>query len=90
MGALSLLTLFSLATTAWAQMGRPIETAKGIRIEEAQKKYPVPKGGYPPATEEGRSGIYRSPYTGHSFDCRDVKKNEVVLDPVAKKVFRLP
>jgi hypothetical protein len=81
--------------TAAAEIGAPATPATPISLQDAMKKYPPPSGGYPVAERarmgQGQSaGIYQSPYSGRRFDCREIKANELVLDPFAKKVFRLP
>lgn len=65
--------------------------AKAVTKEEAAKKYPAPRGGYPRA-EVGHlaSGIYKSPYPPYTtFDCRGIK-GQMVLDSHVNKVFLLP
>ena len=81
--------------TAAAQVGAPVVPATPISYQEAMKKYPPPPTGYPVAERarmgQGQTpGIYQSPYSSRRFDCREIKANELVLDPYAKKVFRLP
>jgi len=85
----------TLAETAAAQMAAPAVPATPISQQDAMKKYPPPPGGYPVAERarmgQGQTpGIYQSPYSSRRFDCREIKANELVLDPFAKKVFRLP
>ena len=62
-----------------------------ISKEDAAKKYPPPKGGYPVAAlgPEG-SGIVPSPYSGRMIDCRNCPAHSLVVDPSAKKVFQKP
>lgn len=85
----------ALTETVLAQVGAPVTPATPISQQDAMKKYPPPPGGYPaaerPRMGQGQTGgIYISPYSGRRFDCREVKGNELVLDPFAKKVFKLP
>jgi hypothetical protein len=85
----------SLPWKAAAQVGAPAVPATPISYQDAMKKYPPPAGGYPVAERarmgQGQTpGIYQSPYSSRRFDCREIKPNELVLDPFAKKVFRLP
>src|SRR5436190_23015228 len=89
------LSSVTFSDKAVAQIAAPVIEAKAISQAEAMKKYPPPPGGYPVAERarmgEGQTaGIYKSPYSGRSYDCREIKKDELVLDPIAKKVFRLP
>jgi hypothetical protein len=89
------LSAVGLTETARAQVGAPPTPATPISQQDAMKKYPPPAGGYPaaerPRMGEGQTGgIYISPYSGRRFDCRDLKGTNLVLDPFAKKVFRLP
>lgn len=89
------LTLSTLSQTVRAQVdSAPVMEATAISREDAMKKYPPPRGGYPVAemntTAESTAGIYKSPYSSRRFDCRQIKKNQLVLDPFAKKVFALP
>jgi len=67
--------------------------ATPITKEEAAKKYPAPKGGYPAGTREPhmKSGIIQSPYSPHSqFDCSSIGHGELVLDTHANQVFLRP
>ncbi|MEY2479840.1 MAG: hypothetical protein QOI04_767 [Verrucomicrobiota bacterium] len=67
---------------------------KVISKEEAAKKYPAPKGGYPVAMPHGQGGspfIFDSPYSKtKTFDCRDIPRGSLVLDKYANKVFIRP
>lgn len=74
------------------------EKAQLITKEEAMKKYPPPRGGYPKAElTEGanRGGVVRSRLTSpypphHKFDTSDVPQGGLILDPYAKRVFVKP
>jgi hypothetical protein len=84
------LCLCALTATMLA-IGEPLE-GTCITKEEAMKKYPPPKGGYPVASfgPEG-SGIVPSPYnSGRMVDCRNCPAHSLVVDPFAKKVFQKP
>jgi hypothetical protein len=66
---------------------------KAITPEEAQKKYPPPKGGYPMGERDPHkpSGIVDSPYPPRTeFDCSQIPKGGLVLDTRANKVFVRP
>ncbi len=70
---------------------------KVISPEEAAKKYPLPAGKkeYPPAVTLPTStgGFYRSPYSSQVYKCSKKDKcgiGSLVLDEIAKKVFRIP
>jgi hypothetical protein len=76
---------------------RDAATPKIISPDEAAKKYPPPAGKkeYPPAVALPTSsgGFYRSPYSSQVYRC--TKKEgcgvgALVLDEIAKKVFRIP
>ena len=85
--ALSICTFSGLAYG----FGEPVK-GKALTKEEAAKKYPMPKGGYPTATL-GSSGsvIVPSPYnSGRMVDTSDCKRGEPCLDPMANKVFLKP
>ena len=72
---------------------RAIE-AKAITKEEAEKKYPPPKGGqYPPATRNPHdpSGYVTSPFPPYQqYDCSKIAHGGLVLDIRAKHVFVRP
>jgi len=85
-----------LTESVMAQYGAPIP-AKEISAEEAAKKYPAPKGGYPAADISTAEGIVKSPYPPHrqfttmSADGKSkVKRGALILDPYAKMVFINP
>ncbi len=84
------LCLCAVTATLFA-IGEPLE-GKCITKEEALKKYPPPKGGYPVANlgSEG-SGIVPSPYnSGRMVDCRKCPAHSLIVDPFANKVFQKP
>jgi hypothetical protein len=83
------LCLCGLSATSLA-IGQMVE-GTCITKEDAMKKYPPPKGGYPVAAlgAEG-SGIEPSPYSGRMIDCRNCPPHSLVVDPSAKKVFQKP
>ena len=64
-----------------------------ITKEDAAKKYPAPRGGYP-AGEHGphdASGLIKSPYSPHkAFECSKIGHGELVLDTYANHVFVRP
>jgi hypothetical protein len=94
--------LFVLGTTLYAQAGRdavdsrtshPVMTATAITKADAEKKYPAPKGHYPPGTRNPHdpSGIVTSPYPPYQqYDCSKVAHGGLVLDIRAKKIFVYP
>jgi hypothetical protein len=94
--------LFVLGTTLYAQAGRdavdsrtshPAMTATAITKADAEKKYPAPKGHYPPGTRNPHdpSGIVTSPYPPYQqYDCSKVAHGGLVLDVRAKKIFVYP
>ena len=87
----AVLGAFLLGTSLQAG-GPPIE-AKAITKEEAAKKYPAPKSGYPPGERDVHkaSGIVSSPYPPHQeYDCKGVGHGELVLDTHTNKVFVRP
>lgn len=78
-------------TATMFAIGEPLE-GECISKEDAMKKYPPPKGGYPVAQlgPEG-SGIVPSPYnSGRMVDCRKCPPHSLIVDPFAKKVFQKP
>ena len=67
--------------------------ATQITPQEAAKKYPAPKSGYPMGERDPHkaSGIVNSPYPPHTeYDCSQVPHNGLVLDPHVNKVFIRP
>ena len=67
--------------------------ATPVTKAEAQKKYPLKSGTYPPATRDAHdpSGVVSSPYPPHEkYDCSKVNHGGLVLDVHAKQVFVYP
>ena len=84
------LSLTSITTLVYA-FGEPVKGV-GMTMEQAKKKYPEPKGGYPTASF-GSSGsvIVPSPYnSSRMVDASDCKRGMPCLDPLANKVFLKP
>jgi hypothetical protein len=94
--------LFVVGTTLYAQSGergtdsrttRPVIEATGITKEEAEKKYPPPKNGYPLGNRDPShpSGVVSSPYPPYQkYNCLKINHGGLVLDVRAKKVFIYP
>ncbi len=86
-----ILGAIALATTVYASA--TVLDATPITKEEAAKKYPPPKGGYPIGERDPHmaSGHVNSPYSPHQeYDCSKVGHGELVLDARAKQVFIRP
>ena len=67
--------------------------AKAITKAEAEKKYPMKGGAYPPGQRDPHdtSGIVVSPYPPHEkYDCSKVAHGALVVDTKANKVFVRP
>jgi len=67
--------------------------ATPITKAEAQKKYPLKSGTYPPATRDAHdpSGVVSSPYPPHEkYNCSKVNHGGLVIDEHAKQVFVYP
>jgi hypothetical protein len=67
--------------------------AKAITKAEADKKYPMKGGAYPPGQRDPHdaSGIVVSPYPPHDkYDCSKVAHGGLVVDTKANKVFVRP
>ena len=80
-------------STGPVQGGGTTSVGKQIAPEEANKKYPPPKGGYPNGERDPHkaSGIINSPYPPHTeFDCSQIPKGGLVLDTRVNKVFVRP
>jgi hypothetical protein len=80
-------------STGPVQAGGSATVAKQITPDEAKKKYPAPKGGYPAGERDPHkaSGIVNSPYPPHTeFDCSQVPRGALVLDTRVNKVFVRP
>lgn len=85
------ISLFVISATVRA-IDEPVE-AKVITKEEAAKKYPAPKTGYPAgiAYGSGTPGFFHSPYTTTKvFDCRSLPHGALILDKYANKIFVKP
>ena len=90
--------LFVLGTTLHAQgidtrTTHPVMEATAITKADAEKKYPPPKSGYPPANRDAHdaSGLVTSPYPPYQkYDCAKIAHGGLVLDIRAKKVFVRP
>ena len=64
-----------------------------ITKEEAEKKYPPPRGGYPTGDRDmnAKSGLVTSPWPPRKqFDCSKIGHGELALDTYANKVFIRP
>jgi hypothetical protein len=67
--------------------------AKAISKAEAEKKYPMKGGAYPPGQRDPHdpSGVVVSPYPPHEkYDCTKVAHGGLVVDQKANKVFVRP
>jgi hypothetical protein len=67
--------------------------ATQVTPQEAAKKYPPPKNGYPKGERDPHkaSGVISSPYPPHTeFDCSQIPKGGLVLDSHVNKVFVRP
>ena len=85
--------LFVLGASMRVDAQGPTLTAKEITAEEAAKKYPPPKGGYPEgqASKTSTGGFFASPYgASRVYDCRKIKKGAMILDESANKIFLRP
>ena len=64
-----------------------------ITPQEAAKKYPPPKGGYPKGERDPHKadGVVNSPYPPRTeFDCSNIPHGGLVLDTHVNKVFVRP
>jgi hypothetical protein len=61
-----------------------------IAEDRARAYGPVPPGGYPMARYTGVRGIFRSPYTGRSYDLRGVPSGGLTRDVDTGQLFRRP
>jgi hypothetical protein len=92
------LGVFALGASVYAQgmdtrTSKPVMQAEGITKEDAQKKYPAPKAGYPPGNRDPHdpSGVVASPYPPYQkYDCSKINHGGLVVDVRAKKVFIYP
>ena len=79
-----------------ALVGAAIGAASGALIghaiqEDRAREYgPPPPGGYPFAQPTGRPGLFRSPYTGRSYDLRGVPPGGLTRDVDTGQLFRRP
>jgi Glycine zipper len=79
-----------------AAIGAAIGAASGALIghaiqEDRARQYgPPPPGGYPYARPTSRSWIFRSPYTGRSYDLRGVPPGGLTRDVDTGQLFRRP
>ena len=79
-----------------AAIGAAIGAASGALIghaiqEDRAREYgPPPTGGYPFAKRTGTPGMYRSPYTGRTYDLRDVPPGGLTRDVDTGQLFRRP
>ena len=67
--------------------------ATAITKAEAEKKYPLKGGSYPPGTRDPHdpSGVVVSPYPPHEkYDCSKVAHGGLVVDAKVNKVFVRP
>jgi hypothetical protein len=80
-------------TTRDTKRAGSVAKATQVTKEEAAKKYPAPKGGYPMGERDPHkpSGIVNSPYPPLTeFDCSEIPKGGFVLDTRVNKVFIRP
>jgi hypothetical protein len=98
--------LFVLGTTVYAQgtdsrigsiarerQEKQAIEAKVITKAEAEKKYPMKGGAYPPGQRDPHdpSGVINSPYPPHEkYDCSKVAHGGLVVDVKVNKVFVRP
>ena len=61
-----------------------------IQQDQARAYGPPPAGGWPYATYAGYPGIFRSPYTGRSYDLRGVPPGGLTRDVDTGQLFRRP
>jgi len=102
----STIALFVLGTTVYAQgtdsrigsiaherQEKQAVEAKAITTAEAEKKYPMKGGAYPPGQRDPHdpSGVVASPYPPHEkYNCSKVAHGGLVVDVKANKVFVRP
>ena len=102
----STIALFVLGTTVNAQgtdsrigsiarerQEKQAVEAKAITKAEAEKKYPMKGGAYPPGQRDPHdpSGVVVSPYPPHEkYDCSKVAHGALVVDVKVNKVFVRP
>ncbi len=79
-----------------AAIGAAIGAASGALIghaiqEDRARRYgPPPPGGYPYARPTGSPGMFRSPYTGRTYDLRGVPPGGLTRDVDTGQLFRRP
>jgi len=96
--AASTIALFVLSTTVYGQgidtrTSKPVMQGEGITKEDAEKKYPPGKSGYPRGNRDAHdpSGVVASPYPPYQkYDCSKINHGGLVVDVRAKKVFVYP
>src|SRR4051812_38309330 len=77
-----------------AAVGAAIGAASGALIghaiqEDRAREYgPPPAGGYPFARRTNTRGVFRSPYTGRTYDLRDVPPGGLTRDVDTGQLFR--
>ena len=89
---------FVLSATLYAQgtdtrTNKPVMTGEAITKEDAEKKYPPGKSGFPRGNRDPHdpSGVGASPYPPYQkYDCSKVNHGGLVVDVRAKKVFIYP
>ena len=102
----STIALFVLGTTVYAQgtdsrigsiarerQEKQAVEAKAITKAEAEKKYPMKGGAYPPGQRDPHdpSGVVASPYPPHEkYNCSKVAHGGLVVDAKVNKVFVRP
>ena len=102
----STIALFVLGTTVYAQgtdsrigsiaherQEKQAVEAKAITTAEAEKKYPMKGGAYPPGQRDPHdpSGVVASPYPPHEkYNCSKVAHGGLVVDAKVNKVFVRP
>jgi hypothetical protein len=94
------IALFVLGSTLYAQgtdtrigQGHEVMKATAITKADAEKKYPPPRGGYPPGTRDAHdmTGLVTSPFPPYQkYDCSGIAHGGLVLDFRAKHVFVRP
>ena len=80
------------STLAGAAIGAAAGALIGHAIQEdrAREYGPPPAGGYPFARRTDTPGIYRSPYTGRTYDLRGVPPGGLTRDVDNGQLFRKP
>jgi hypothetical protein len=80
------------STLAGAAIGAAAGALIGHAIQEdrAREYGPPPAGGYPFARPTGTPGVFRSPYTGRTYDLRGVPPGGLTRDVDNGQLFRRP